>query len=132
MAISDADGSLVFGGAAAGPAGGAGEGLLRRLPAAIRDGLTAEQQEAIRRAAGEQPWHGHGVNIRLSLPLPGRRFYLTIVGGPERRPAPRLASERADHPLRTFANSFFVAAVALFFYGLILAAIFLHAAIIEF
>ena len=131
MAISDTDGGLAFGGVPV-PAGGAGEGVLRRLPAVIRDSLTAEQQEAIRRAGGEPAWRGHGVNIRLSLPFPGRRFYLTIVGGPERRPPPRRAAERADHPLHTFANSFFVAGVALFFYALVLVGIFLHAAIIEF
>lgn len=46
----------------------------------------------------------HPVNIRLSIPLGVGRYYLTIVGGKERRAPERLADERKKHPLLTAGN----------------------------
>ena len=54
----------------------------------------------------------HPVNIRLSLPLPFGRYYLTVVAGKERRSPKRLQSERRKHPLVTTGNLVF-----LFFLG---------------
>ncbi len=51
-----------------------------------------------------QEWSGHPVNIRLTIPLPFRSFYVTIVAGPERRSQERRASERKKHPLITAGN----------------------------
>ena len=46
----------------------------------------------------------HPVNIRLSIPLGIGRYYLTIVGGKERRAPERLTDERKKHPLLTAGN----------------------------
>lgn len=64
---------------------------------------------------GDRVWIAHPVDIRLSLPLPFGRYYLTLVAGPERRAEPRLSQERARHPLTTFGNFafFFVSALAI-------------------
>ena len=47
----------------------------------------------------------HSVNIRLSIPLIFRRYYLTILLGKERRNTARLKEERKAHPLVTRGNA---------------------------
>ncbi len=64
-----------------------------------------------RQSPGGRNWgNEHPVNIRLSIPLPFRRCYLTIVGGQERRSPERRRAERAKHPLVTLGNIVFLAA----------------------
>lgn len=46
----------------------------------------------------------HSVNVRLSIPLLFRRYYLTILFGKERRGTTRLKEERKAHPLVTRGN----------------------------
>ncbi len=46
----------------------------------------------------------HPVNIRLSIPLGFGRYYVTILGGKERRGDERLADERRKHPLLKAGN----------------------------
>ena len=59
--------------------------------------------------AGGVPWDGdHPVNLRLSIPLLFKRYYVTIVAGEERRSPERLAEEREKHPLTTTANMIFL------------------------
>ena len=54
---------------------------------------------------GAREWSAdHPVNIRLSIPLGFGRYYLTIVGGKERRAPERRAAERLKHPLLTIGN----------------------------
>ena len=101
------DGSLT---AAAHP-----EHLLDRLPPRILGGLNAEQKAAITSAAGEWKATSHRVNIRVSLPVPGVRWYFTILGVPERRAPARRASERARNPIRTAWNVGFIFLAATLF-----------------
>lgn len=65
--------------------------------------------------AGDRVWVAHPVDIRLSLPLPFGRYYLTLVAGPERRSATRLADDRRTRPLATAGNLlfFFVSALGI-------------------
>ena len=44
------------------------------------------------------------VDIRISVPFLRRRFFITVLAGPERRSAERLREERAKHALWTFWN----------------------------
>ena len=48
------------------------------------------------------------LDIRVSIPLLSRRYYLTILSGPERRSQKRLQEEREKHPLVTRANVIFL------------------------
>ena len=80
------------------------EGLLRAIDPVVRDGLSAEQEAAIRNAARQDTWIEHPVDIRLGLPSPFGRLYLTLVAGSERRSAARLVVERARHPLNGLGN----------------------------
>ena len=53
----------------------------------------------------------HPIDIRISVPYGFGRFYLTVVGGLERRNPERLAAERHKHPLIKAGN-------VLLFFGL--------------
>lgn len=53
----------------------------------------------------------HPINLRLSIPLPFTRVYLTVVAGPERRSAARRAQDRLAHPRGRAGNLLFVAGV---------------------
>ncbi len=109
-----------------------GEWLFSRLPTWVVDTLTTEQKEAIHKAADEGKWLSHPVNIRMSLPLIGRRFFVTVIGGEEKRSAERRAHERHRYPLRTAANIFFFLGVAAIFYVVAIFAIAVQSSIVEF
>lgn len=53
---------------------------------------------------GARPWAGnHVIDLRASIPLPGGRWYVTILAGRERRSADRLTLEGQTHWLRRAA-----------------------------
>ncbi len=58
--------------------------------------------------AGMRDWAAHPLNIRISLPLPFGRWYLTLVAGRERRGKERLVTERTKHSLETAPNLAFL------------------------
>ena len=60
------------------------------------------------------------VNIRVTLPFLGGRYYFTLMSGKERRSKERLALERQANPLRTKRNIMFMVGSALFFYSVTL------------
>lgn len=124
---------------AAPPAGGnrdagsaAASALFQRLPRWVAETLTPEQKDAIAKALHEPAWKSHPVNIRLSVPFLKRGFYLTVVGGGEKRGRERRAHDRDRHPLRTTANILFALGLMTVLYAAALVAIALYAAIIEF
>ena len=99
-----------------------GDRVVNRLPAEIRDNLTDETREALRHAAAETratDWSQvHGIDVRYSLPLPGGRYYLRILAGPERRPVVRVLKDRRHNRLRTFVNILMIGVAAAVFYTL--------------
>ena len=92
-----------------------GNWLFKRLPPWVIDTLTNEQKEAIHAVITDPAWQRHVVNIRVSLPFFKQRFYITVVGGEEKRDAERRAKERHQYPLRTLANAFFIIGAATVF-----------------
>jgi hypothetical protein len=64
----------------------------------------------------------HAIDARLSFPLFGRRVYLVVLGGAERRHATRRSRERQRHPLLTLGNVLFLAGVVAAVYALALVA----------
>lgn len=68
----------------------------------------SDQQDSPQTAAdgAAQPRWGsdHPVNIRLTIPLLFRTYYVTIVAGSERRSRERRISERKKHPLFVLGN----------------------------
>jgi len=72
---------------------------------ASRGETTAEQ---------DAPWQtAHAINVRLTIPLPFTRLYLTIVGGRERRNPDRRVEDRQKNPLATKWNIAFLGLLGL-------------------
>ena len=71
-------------------------------------GCLGEPGIANRKASSAVPWESdHPINIRLSIPLLIKRYYVTIVVGEERRTPERLSAERRKHPLVSRGNLVF-------------------------
>ena len=103
-----------------------------QLPRDLWKSLTPTQRGAIAQAVTGRVWSAHPVNIRLSLPMPGRKLYITLLAGWERRRPARVRQERNDHPLRTLGNLIFAGAAALLFFLLWIVAALVVSAIVEF
>lgn len=59
-------------------------------------------------------WNSHhAINLRLTIPLWSAQYYLTIVGGKERRNPDRRIDDRRKNPLATRWNIAFLAALGL-------------------
>lgn len=108
-----------------------GNWLFARLPDWVLDSLNPDQAEAIHAIITDPTQTKPPVNIRMSVPFLGRRYFLTIVGGREKRSLERRAHERHHYPVRTVANVFFVLGVGTIFYILAIFALALHSAIFE-
>ena len=91
--------------------------ILDRLPPDILGSLSVEQRAAISVASGDWKNGLHRVNLWLTLPLLSKRWYITVLGGPERRTAARRKVERAQNPVRTAGNMAFIFVTALTFYS---------------
>ena len=109
-----------------------GSWLYSRLPPWFLDTLSDKHKEALHQAVTDPSWGRHLVNIRISAPVFRRRFYITVVGGEEKRTAERRAHDRHRYPLRTVANIFFFVGLATAFYAAALVALALFSAVIEF
>ena len=90
-----------------------------------------EQRSAI--AAAAEQWNAktHRVNIRLSLPLLPKRWYFTVLGGPERRTVDRRRAELSRSPVRTAGNMAFIFLMALTFYGAAAAILLFSSSVLE-
>ena len=69
------------------------------------------------------------INIKMTVPLLGRRFYFSIAGGKERRSKERLALERQKSPFFTKNNITFVLVGAVVLYMLTLGAFMVFATV---
>ncbi len=104
--------------------------LLQRIPEPVRDTLSPEQAQALSQAAASAGHHP--VDLRLTLPLPGRKVFFSIVAGRERRSGERLAVERRQHPLHTAGNILFMLTSLTGFYALALFATLMIGSVVEF
>ena len=75
--------------------------FLDRIPQDIRETFTDRQVAAVNHAFKRAH---HGIDIRVSLPLPGGRRYLVLLMGKERRSRERRRLERLRQPLLTAMN----------------------------
>ena len=89
-------------------------GLYRKLFAnvtpQVRESFTAEQRAALAEAARRCNWGSHATDIRFSIPLFSKRYYMVLLAGEERRNPERRKTERARHPVATGGNLLFVGA----------------------
>ena len=105
--------------------------LMARLESPIANSFSPEQKDALARAFAPG-WNRHPVNIRVSMPWVGGRFYLTLIGGKERRDTHRRTLERQRHPVATIGNFFFVIGLGAIFYIGAIMAVAVQSSIIEF
>lgn len=106
--------------------------LLSRLPHELVESLSPHQRAALWRALRQPSWRRHPVNIRLAVPWFGRRYFVTLVAGADRRGGDRHLRERVLHPLRTLGNVGFVLTLFALFYGAALTLLFIFSALVEF
>ncbi len=78
--------------------------LLANMPEDVGNSFTDLQLTMIEHALEGGRWQVHPVDLRLSIPLLWRRFYLVLLAGPERRSPERRRGERIHRPIRTIAN----------------------------
>ena len=102
------------------------DSLFARLPAWVMDTLTVEQRDAIEQAVCDPSLRHPPINIRFGLPAFGRRYFLTIIGGIERRDPRRRTQERTKYPLRTVANFLFFLFLGALIYALSIVSILVH------
>lgn len=67
--------------------------LLARMPHDVQSSFTHDQIRALHTATQQLRWGQHSLDMRLSLPVLGRRMYLVLIGGSERRSPERLIQE---------------------------------------
>ena len=83
-------------------------------------------EPAVRNVAEHAP---PPINIRITLPFFGQRFYFAIVAGKERRSKERLALERQKSPFFTKSNITFLVIGAVTLYMLTLGTFLVFAAV---
>ena len=66
------------------------EQTLQRMPSEGVASLTPSQREALRTVIPGGQSSKHALDLRLTIPFPGRGFYLVLFGGRERRSIKRL------------------------------------------
>jgi len=102
--------------------------------AGSEDGKVAGQEPP--RGKPSEANAGHKVNVRLSLPSPFGRIYITLLAGREKRNLDRLSRERADHALWTLGNVLFFSVASAFLFVLsvtgLFAALLLFTSVVEF
>jgi hypothetical protein len=112
------------------PAGRVGR-LLESLPSDVRDSFTESQRDALGEAMSSRTWRRQSVDIRLSLPFFSQGYFLTIVAGRERRPAPRRKAERVFHPLGTVGNTLFMGAITMVICSVLLIAALVYSSVLS-
>lgn len=106
--------------------------LLDRLPEALRASLTPEQKRAFATVVEPAPSSTHPVDLRVTVPVPGRPMFLSVLAGPERRSKDRRSIERRRHPLHTLGNIIFLGSSLFGLYALGLMAFLAAGSVLEF
>lgn len=82
----------------------------------VKDNLTHEQLQAIK-IAYESTNHRqpHSLEMKVSLPIPGLRFYIVLLAGKESRAKKRLRYDKSVYPLRNPVNILFLLLLVIIF-----------------
>ncbi|MEW5727247.1 MAG: hypothetical protein AB1918_05410 [Pseudomonadota bacterium] len=108
------------------------EMLLDRIPVEVAGTFTEAQRAALYSAVKPTTWKRHPINIRLSFPFVGGRYFITVVGGPEKRGSERLAREHRMFPFRTVGNIMFLLGIGGAFSFATMAMMVVFSGIVEF
>ena len=86
-----------------------------RIPGEVARSFSPAQLDAVKRAFGARSPGVHTVDLRFSLPLGRRAWYVVLLAGRERRSSDRSLLDRLFRPLWTAANVAVAAAFVLMF-----------------
>lgn len=75
-----------------------------RIPRDVAASFTPAQLDAVKRAFGARSPGAHGLDLRFSLPLWRRSYYMVLLAGKERRSPERRVLQRLLRPLWNVAN----------------------------
>jgi hypothetical protein len=78
--------------------------LLEQMDPEVARSFTQAQLQEIKRVLPAPASRRLPIDIRITVPFLRRRYFITVLAGPEQRSEERLKEERAPHPLWTFAN----------------------------
>ena len=106
--------------------------FLASMPGDVAATFSDDQHQAIAGVLHQRAWRRPKVNVRTSLPLLSRRYFLTLVAGIDQRSAARRANERSIHPLRTLGNLLFMGSLLAALYGAVAIGILVQSSILEF
>lgn len=81
------------------------ERLLTRMDPEVAGSFSEAQLRALEGALAAPASRRPAVDIRLTAPFFRRRFFITLLAGPEQRSQERLKQERARHAIWTLANT---------------------------
>ena len=109
----------------------AAEAFLARLPSDLSNDLSDDQKQVLCGAV-EQAWRKHSVDLRLSVPMFGARYYLTLVAGKDNRCPIRTAKNKEHYPFKTVGNVLFFLGIASLFYFAAILMVAMQSSIIEF
>lgn len=98
-----------------GPKGTHTTSLLAQLPGDVVESLSPDQRAALWEVSHSPSWQRYPVNIRFSVPIFTRRFFITIVAGNDRRSGDRATAERRLNPMFTLPNVLFLTSIGAFF-----------------
>ena len=79
--------------------------FFEQVPPEIAHTFTPEQLHAIKHIYGDRTLAKHAVNLRLSVPIPGSRFYFILLSGKEQRSRARILKQSKLYPIWTRLNA---------------------------
>jgi hypothetical protein len=89
------------------------ETIISHMPSDVVATLTTSQLAAFRSSCYQFRWRKHPVDLRVSIPFPGKAIYFVFLAGPERRSPQRLRTENPRYLYKAIiAFSLLVGAVA--------------------
>jgi len=93
------------------------EQFFSRIPRDMAESFSDDQLLAIKRAFADQVGKDHSIDIRVSLPLLFRRYYMVFIAGPERRDQARRRRDKGTRRIAKGTNIVFM--IFLSFWGVI-------------
>ncbi len=80
------------------------DGVLEQMDPEVARSFTQAQLQEIKRVLPAPASRRLPIDIRITVPFLRRRYFITVLAGPEQRSEERLKVERAKHVLWTFTN----------------------------
>jgi hypothetical protein len=70
--------------------------LIDQLPSDVTSSFTETQMQTLQRACMGLRWKRHAVDVRFTVPFPGKGFYVVLLAGAEQRSRTSLKQRRLE------------------------------------